>query len=113
VSQGGNEGLVSSERQAAEFEGQAEHYERAAEQAAGAGHQRRARQLLQSALVSRKLAAEARRQTPALLNTFRDRTESAGRGLAQSALRETRRLQRETAARQRMVRRWLRKLRSP
>jgi hypothetical protein len=113
VSQGGDEGLARTERQAAEFEGQAEHYERAAEQAAGAGHQRRARQLLQSALASRDLAVEARRQTPALLGTVRDRTETAGRGLVRSTLRETRRLQRETAERQRVVQGWLRKLRSP
>ena len=106
----GDEERESSEQRAAEYESEARSDESAAEEAADAGHQRRARQLLQSAWASPRLAAEVRRQTPALLATFKERTETAGRGLAHSAAREARRQQRQAAARERVVRRWLRKL---
>ena len=95
--------LESSEQRAAEYEREAQDYESAADEAARTGHGRRARQLLQSAWASRRLAAEVRRQTPALI-------AGAGRALAQSAAREASRVRRQTAERERTVRRWLRRI---
>jgi hypothetical protein len=112
VSQGDRE-LGSRERRAAELESEARSYESAANQAAGAGQQRRARHLLQSARASRNLAAEVRRQTPALLATLRERTGATRRRLPTSAIRARRRKQRQLAEQEWVIRRWLRRLREP
>jgi hypothetical protein len=112
VSQGDRE-LESREQRATELESEARSYESAADQAAGAGQQRRARHLLQSARASRKLAAEIRRQMPALVATLKERTDAARRRLAPSATQEDRRRQRQAAEQEWVVRRWLRRLREP
>jgi hypothetical protein len=112
VSQG-DPGPESSERRAAELESEARSYESAANQAAGAGQQRRARQFLQSARASRNLAAEVRRQTPALLATLKERTDDTRRRLSSPAIRASRRTQRQLAEQEWVVRRWLRRLREP
>jgi len=101
------------ELRAAAFESEARSYESAADQAARAGHQRRARQFLQSARASRNLAAEIRRQMPALVATFKERTDAARRRLAPSAAQDARREQRQAAEQEWLVRRWLRRLRAP
>ena len=109
----GDQELESREQRAAEFESEARSYESAADQAVRAGQQRRARQFLQSARASSKLAAEIRGQTPALLATLKQRTDAARRRLAPAATRDARRQQRQAAEQERLVRRWLRRLRAP
>ena len=109
----GDEELDNRELRAAELEGDARSYESAADQAARAGYQRRARQLLESARASRHLAAEIRRQTPALLATLKERADGARRRLPISATRDPRRKRRQTAEQEWVIRRWLRRLREP
>lgn len=108
-----DEGLETSAQRVAELESEARSYESAAHQAADAGQPRRARQLLQSARASRKLAAEVRRQTPALLATFKERADATRRRLPGPALRTPRRKQRQIAEQEWVVRRWLRSLKKP
>jgi hypothetical protein len=103
--------LESSAQRVVELESEARSYESAADQAAGAGQQRRARQFLQSARASRKLAAEVRRRAPALLATLTERTDATRRRLPSPALRTPRRKQRQIAEQEWVVRRWLRRLR--
>jgi len=112
VTQGDQE-LEGNEQRAAEYEREAQGYEAAADQAADAGQQRRAHQFLQSAQASRKLAAEVRRQTPALLATLKERTDATRRRLPTSAIRARRRKQRQMSEQEWVIRRWLRRLRGP
>jgi hypothetical protein len=103
----------NSEQRAAELESVASSYELAADEAADAGQRRRAHQLLQSARASRRLAAEIRRQTPALLATLKERTDATRRRLPTPAIRAPRRKQRQAAEQEWVIRRWLRRLREP
>jgi hypothetical protein len=98
---------------AADLEGEARSYESAADQAARAGHERRARQFLQSARASRNLAAEIRQQAPALLVTLKERADAARRRSPISGIRDPRRKQRQLAEQEWVVRRWLNRLRAP
>jgi hypothetical protein len=109
----GDRELESREQRAAGLESDAQSYESAANQAAGAGQERRARQFLQSARASRTLAAEIRRQIPALVAALKERTDGARRRRPPSATQEDRRRQRQAAEHERVVRRWLRRLRPP
>jgi hypothetical protein len=109
----GDEELDGRELRATELEGDARSYESAADQAARAGYQRRARQLLESARASRNLAAEIRHQTPALLATLKERADAARRTLPISAIQDPRRKRRHAADQERVIRRWLRRLREP
>ena len=92
-----DQGPENSEQRAAELESVASSYELAAGQAADAGQPRRAHQLLQSALASRELAAEIRRQTPALLATLKERTDATRRRLPSPAIRSPRKKHRQIA----------------
>jgi hypothetical protein len=89
VSQGHRE-LETREQRATELESEARSFESAANRAAGAGQERRARQFRQSARAYRRLAAEIRRQMPALVATLKERNNAARRRLAQSATRDRR-----------------------
>jgi hypothetical protein len=108
-----DQGPESREQRAAELESVASSYELAADQAADAGQRRRAHQLLQSAGASRRLAAEIRRQTPALLATLKQRTDATRRRLPSPAMRAPRRKQRQIAEQEWVVRRWLGRLKEP
>ena len=106
----GDQRLEGNEQRADELESEARSYASAADQAARAGQQRRERQFLQSARASRRLAAEARRQTPARLASLKERTR---RRLALSTTQDARRRQQKATEQERVVRRWLRRLRAP
>ncbi|MFL5820583.1 MAG: hypothetical protein ACJ76S_07870 [Solirubrobacteraceae bacterium] len=111
--QGGDEGVEPSARRAADLEGEAEGYDRAADEAAQAGLQRRSRQFREAARASRKLAAETPAQAPALLTAFRARTKGARRRLSKSVPWGARPGERQTTEEEWLVERWLRKLRGP
>jgi hypothetical protein len=108
----GDDDLENRER-AVELEADARNYESAADQAARAGHGRRARQFLQSARASRNLAGGIREQTPALLVTLKERADAARRRLPISGNRNPRLKQHQLAQQEWLVRRWLRRLRGP
>ena len=108
----GDRDLGSSAQRVVELESEARSYESAADQAARSGNQRRVHQVRHSAPRSRRLAAEARRQAPALLATLKERTEAARRR-PRSTTRDARRQQRQAAGQEWLVRRWLRRLRAP
>jgi hypothetical protein len=111
VRQGGDEELERNAQRAAEFETDADGYDRAAEKAAAAGHQRRSRQFRESARASRKAAAEGRAQAPSLLAAFRARTQGARERVAKAVPPRAGRQPRQAAEEDWLVERWLRKLR--